>query len=327
MKKIDAVITWVDGQDPAHINRRSSFVTNQNKTEATNVSRFNQVDEVSLVVKSIFKFAPFVRNIYILTDQQTPKIAEESKNWDESYNSRLKIIDHKEVFKNHLEVLPTFNASTIETMIQYISGLSDQFIYFNDDMFLIKPTKKEDWFVGGKPLIRGKWLSQPNRVWYKKLKAIMLPHKSKVWSFKKAQALSAEIEGYDKKYFRTFHTPRPLNKPALINYFQTFPKLLKKQIQSRFRTTDQFLSYTLIWHYSIKNNIAITTGNTQLEEVNFRKKSNPKKVLKRVKKAIESKNILFLNLQNLDLLEATSLTQVINTLEALVDINLSKKQG
>ena len=113
MERIDAVITWVDGQDPDHISKRNSYITNKNKTESTNTSRFNQVNEINLVIKSIFKFAPFVKNIYVLTDQQTPNIIKEAENWDDSYRKRLKVIDHKEVFRDHLEVLPTFNAATI----------------------------------------------------------------------------------------------------------------------------------------------------------------------------------------------------------------------
>ena len=322
---IDAVITWVDGNDPDHIRKRNLYKKNTNKIESNNNTRFNQVNEISIVVKSIFKFAPFVRNIYILTDQQTPDIINETLQWDESYRSRLKLVDHKEVFRDHLEVLPSFNSSSIETMIQYINGLSDNFIYFNDDMFLIKATKIEDWFEDGKPLVRGKWLSQPHRVWYKQIKKLLFPSKSKMWSFKKAQALSAAIEGYDKKYFRTFHTPRALNKIVLINYFNQFPELLKKQIKSRFRSTDQFLSYTLIWHYSIKNKLAKTTNKIQLEEVNFKPKSSPNKVLRRVKKAVKSLDVLFLNLQSLDLLEKNSLEKVIQILENIVHIDLTKK--
>lgn len=327
MERIDAVITWVDGQDPDHISKRNSYITNKNKTESTNTSRFNQVNEINLVIKSIFKFAPFVKNIYVLTDQQTPNIIKEAENWDDSYRKRLKVIDHKEVFRDHLEVLPTLNATTIESMLQYIKGLSDHFIYFNDDTFLIKPTKIEDFFINKKPLVRGRWASQPDRVWYKQVKRIFFPSSKKKWGYKKAQALSAKLEGYDKKYFRTFHTPRALNKSVLINYYANLPGLLNEQIKYRFRTPKQFLSYSLINHYSIKNNITETTSRIQLEEVNYTKKSKPNKVLRRVKKAIVSENILFLNLQNLDLLEVNTLEKVIGVLETLININLLKKQS
>jgi hypothetical protein len=50
-------------------------------------------------------------------------------------------------------------------------------------------------------------------------------------------------------------------------------------------------------------------------------------VLRRVKKAIVSENILFLNLQNLDLLEVNTLEKVIGVLETLININLLKKQS
>ena len=54
------------------------------------------------------------------------------------------MVDHKVIFRDFTEFLPTFNSTTIETMPHYIPNLSEHFIYFNDDMFLIKPTKISD---------------------------------------------------------------------------------------------------------------------------------------------------------------------------------------
>ena len=49
------------------------------------------------------------------------------------------------------EYLPTFNSHTIEMNLHRIKGLSEQFVYFNDDMFINKPMKPRDFFVHGKP--------------------------------------------------------------------------------------------------------------------------------------------------------------------------------
>ena len=102
--EIDAVITWVDGDDEEFSKKRKSYTSNNNINESTNSTRFNQVDELSIAVKSIFKFAPFVRKIYILTDNQTPQIIKQSEQWKKSFQDRIKLVDHKEVFSNYLDV-------------------------------------------------------------------------------------------------------------------------------------------------------------------------------------------------------------------------------
>ncbi len=322
--EIDAVITWVDGNEEKLSKKRKSYISDNNKDESTNKTRFNQVDELSIVVKSIFKFAPFVKKIYILTDNQIPKIIIESKYWNHRFRDRIELIDHTEVFINHLDVLPTFNSSTIETMIQYINGLSEHFIYFNDDMFLIKPTKIEDWFLNGKPIIRGNWLTQPNQIWYKKIRNFLFPSKLKKFSFTRSQAISANIVGFKKYYFRTYHLPRALNKNILKNYFKKNPKLLKNQIKHRFRNPDQFISYSLIWHHSINNSMAIISNQLRLKEINIRSSTSTRIILKKIQNAIDSEDILFLNLQSLDLLDTSSIELVKEILQKITNINLTK---
>lgn len=324
--QIDAVILWVDGEDPVFINKRNTYIKSDNRRESTNSTRFNQVNELSYVVRSIFKFAPFVRKIFIVTDAQTPPIIKESENWDNSYRNKIKLVDHRDIFKEHLDVLPSFNACSIETMLQYIDELSEHFIYFNDDMFLIKPTVVEDWFIEGKPVVRGKWITHPNVIWYKQFKNLLFPSKLKRFGFKKSQAISASIEGFNSKYFRTYHSPRPLLKSMLIDYFNDKPDLLFNQIKHRFRTADQFLPYALIWHYGIKIKQVITTEKLQTVEVNYSLKDKPIKVLKRLKRANQNKEVLFLNLQSLDLVSKDVLQEVLVILNKITEIDLVKNE-
>ena len=59
----------------------------------------------------------------------------------------VSIVDHKDLFEEYSEYLPTFNSLSIETMLYRIPGLAEQFIYFNDDFFLANNTKLEDFFI------------------------------------------------------------------------------------------------------------------------------------------------------------------------------------
>ena len=139
---VDAVITWVDGSDKDLIKKKAKYLNSEKESKIQNVkTRYNQVGEIEFVIKSIIKFAPFINNIFIVTDAQSPKIIDDSNSWRKEYREKLKVVDHKEIFRDFIEFLPTFNSTTIETMLHYIPDLSEHFIYFNDDMFLIKPTK------------------------------------------------------------------------------------------------------------------------------------------------------------------------------------------
>ena len=74
---VDAVITWVDGLDPEYAQKLNFHLSHQNieKDDAgVHPTRFNQCGEISFCVNSIFKYAPWIRNIYIVTDNQVPPL-------------------------------------------------------------------------------------------------------------------------------------------------------------------------------------------------------------------------------------------------------------
>ncbi|MHB1107018.1 MAG: Stealth CR1 domain-containing protein, partial [Lutibacter sp.] len=104
--EIDAVIAWVDGNDEAHLNKMTNYVEDKSKLGNQQFrTRFDQVNEIEFSVKSILKYAPFVRNIFIVSDGQTPLFL---KNHIEKY-AKVKIVDHKEIFKGFESYAPTFN--------------------------------------------------------------------------------------------------------------------------------------------------------------------------------------------------------------------------
>ena len=70
---IDAVILWVDGSDENHIRKSSQYVENKSLLDKKGfLTRYLQVDEIEYCVKLIQRFAPYVRNIFIITDNQIP---------------------------------------------------------------------------------------------------------------------------------------------------------------------------------------------------------------------------------------------------------------
>lgn len=144
---IDLVYTWVDGNDPEWISKHAAFTgVEEERRDSDCKGRYIDNDELKYSLRSIAMYAPWIRRIFIVTDNQIPK-------WLNVTNDKIKIIDHKEIIPP--EGLPCFNSTVIEHCMYKIPGLSDHFIYSNDDMFLNRPTTPATFFTeDGLPIIR-----------------------------------------------------------------------------------------------------------------------------------------------------------------------------
>lgn len=138
MKKIDFVILWVDGSDPDWISCREATLPNTNFKNA----QFRDWDILKYWFRGVEEFAPWVNNIYFVTWGHIPYFL----NVD---HPKVKIIKHTDYIPS--QYLPTFNSHTIELNLHRISGLSENFVYFNDDQFLVNHVHEEDFFCNGKP--------------------------------------------------------------------------------------------------------------------------------------------------------------------------------
>jgi hypothetical protein len=255
INNIDAVILWVNGNDDKHKIKISNYVDNKSEISLTKFrTRFDQVNEIKFTIDSILKFAPYIENIHIITDEQTPEFLEKIDNND--YYKKVSIVDHKVVFKDFEQFLPTFNCRPIETCMHRIPGLAEHFIYFNDDFFLIKHTKPTDFFRNGLPVLRGKWLKFDKDIFYKKFKKIRVGHK-------KAQQKAAQLVGL-KKYYNFKHTPHPLRKSTFKTYFNNNPNIFIENIKYRFRNKNQFTPQGLANHIEIKNKSCVLISDLEL---------------------------------------------------------------
>lgn len=142
MNKIDFVIMWVDGEDPNWLKEKKKY-SPQKIDDSNAKNRFRDWDILKYWFRGVEKYAPWVNNIYFVTWGHLPK-------WLNTEHSKLKIINHQDFIPK--EYLPTFSSHTIELNLHRIEGLSERFVYFNDDLFIINPTKRDDYFKQDKPL-------------------------------------------------------------------------------------------------------------------------------------------------------------------------------
>lgn len=128
---IDLVYTWVDGSDPAWLERLDTARREAGHTDwhraAANRGRYQDREELRYSLRSVWMYANFFRRIHIVTDRQMPA-------WLHT-DDRVRVVDHREIFGESGR-LPTFNSHAIESRLHHIDDLAEHFVYANDDMFL-----------------------------------------------------------------------------------------------------------------------------------------------------------------------------------------------
>lgn len=142
---IDFVVTWVDSSDINWQKKKSAYLAkNKILTEApiedvdyNGEDRYREVGLFKYWFRSIEINAPWVRKIFVVTDNQKPKFLD-------TKSSKIVLVDHKELIEPSF--LPTFDSNTIDLNIHKIDGLAEHFVYFNDDIYINRPLKKSDFF-------------------------------------------------------------------------------------------------------------------------------------------------------------------------------------
>lgn len=145
---IDLVYLWADGNDEAWMTKKNIFLGKDatSNTESTSKARTANHDELLYSLRSIEKNANWIRKIFIVTDEQTPQ-------WLNRNNEKIQIVDIREIIP--AEALPCYNSVIIEHFLYKIPGLSEHFLYSNDDMFILKPVEPSFFFnQDGLPIVR-----------------------------------------------------------------------------------------------------------------------------------------------------------------------------
>ena len=146
---IDFVLTWVDGADPAWQTEKDRALEEPAAKAAiacglidAHGARYRDWDNLQYWFRGVEKYAPWVNRIYFVTWGHVP-------SWLNTEHPKLHIVRHEDYIPG--EYLPTFSANPIELNLHRIEGLAEQFVFFNDDLFLTAPVQPEDFFQNGLP--------------------------------------------------------------------------------------------------------------------------------------------------------------------------------
>lgn len=320
--QIDAVITWVDGNDVEWQKKINNYLeVKKDFTNKKNLVRYNSIGEIDITIKSILKFAPFIQNIYLVTDNQKPKSFENLKILAKNQSKNLELIDHKIIFKGYEHLLPCFNSCSIGCMLFRIPNLSEHFVIFNDDTFLMRLTTPEDYFENKLPVLRGKWEefyeNRKVRKFYQILKQKIKISKNKSGGFKTFQQTSAKLAG-TKNYLRRFHTPVSVRKSTLEMFFSE-NNILSKNVKYRFRNNTQFIISSLSEHLEIKKGTFKYMKKNQLTY--FRSYKNL--LITKLKLHLFSlnSNKLFMTFQSLEMADKKSLIYILKWIDNRISPN------
>lgn len=242
---IDFVITWVDMDDPKwkkSLAEVSGEINNSHNSFSE--ARFRDYGFLKYWFRGVEKFAPWVRKIHFVTCGQKP-------DWLDENNPKLNLVSHEDFIPK--EFLPTFNSSSIEMHIYKIPGLSEHFVYFNDDFFLTNTASPERFFQNGLPCDIAAFQYHPGiSQWEKRIKNnIRLINKhfdkkevtkrfhdkwyNKVYG-KKAQ-LNYLLKWYPKFItLRTPHNAQPYLRSTFVDIWSVAGKELMETSTHRFRS-------------------------------------------------------------------------------------------
>lgn len=238
---IDFVLLWVDGNDPEW---QRLFLKYKGESGDRRPLRFRDMGVLRHWFRGVEKFAPWVNKIYFVTCGQRPE-------WLNTAHPKLVCVRHDEYIPK--EYLPTFSANTIELNLHRIPGLSEQFVFFNDDMFLIKETRRGDFFMRGLPCdqaimeysipIQYPLFLMPianasllNRHFHKK--EIMLRYFGKFFSPKYGRKVLKNVKhftGTTIPGFHSTHLPNSFLKSTFEEVWAAEPELLDEVCGHRFR--------------------------------------------------------------------------------------------
>lgn len=241
---IDIVYLWVNGNDPVWRAKKDAFLgkeKNQLDEQAINEARFTNNDELKYSLRSIEKNAPWIRNIYIVTDNQVPE-------WLDTTNPRIKIINHTEIIPR--EALPTFSSTSIEWCIDKIPGLSEHFLLANDDTFIGIETTPDFFFTfDGRPFVRLKNYPKNKNNPDQYLKMVS-----------RSQNLIYNLFGKFIKYI-PHHNIDAYRKSDFKKCKELFSEQISQTINRHFRCDDDL-------HRSVVQYYTIATGNGVLRRMN-----------------------------------------------------------
>ncbi|WP_198928473.1 stealth family protein [Tersicoccus sp. Bi-70] len=232
---IDIVFSWVNGSDAELLARRASYLPGAVLGEGDDAeARYRQIDELRYALRSVHMFAPWIRRIFLCTDSALPE-------WLDAENPAITVVRAEDHFADP-SVLPVFNSQAIEAQLQNIEGLSEYFLYSNDDMFFGRPISPDLFFSPGGIT---KFIEASTRI------GLGDNHLDRS-GFENAARVNRRLlyEKFGRITTRHLeHTAAPMRKSVLREMEHEFSTDFAETAASRFRAKDNISVTNSLYHY------------------------------------------------------------------------------
>lgn len=234
-KPIDIVYTWVNDKDTNWKEEKNNYLKDTSgDNTAVSDSRFTNRDELKYSLRSVEMFTNFVNHIYIVTADQVPE-------WLDLKHPKITIVSHKDIMDK--AYLPTFNSHAIEANLHKIKGLSEQYIYMNDDVFFGKQVIPEMFFTSsGKSKM---FLSEHTYIPLQYKDKPLLPIDNSAIKIKKLLEEKYHVN-INKKFH---HAPFPVVKSVMKKMSDEYQQVFTQTSQARFRGEKDLSTCSFMYHY------------------------------------------------------------------------------
>lgn len=250
---IDLVFSWVDGSSSEFQRQRAAQMAGYVVGEGDETAaRYRHVDELRYALRSVHMYAPWVRRIFIATDSPRPAWLAD--------DPRVTLVRSEEFFADPA-VLPTHNSHAVEAQLHRIDGLSEHFLYSNDDMFFARPVGPELFFTAGGV---SKFVECPVRIGI----GDPLPHRS---GHDNALRINRALlrERFGRSITRDLeHCATPLRRSVMAELEAEFPADSARTAASRFRSaTDISVTNSLYHYYALMTGRAIASTDVRVSYI------------------------------------------------------------
>jgi hypothetical protein len=257
---IDFVVLWVDGNDRAWQKEKAQY--SPKKTDDSNsANRFRDWGLMPYWFRAIEKFTPWVRKIHFVTWGHLPEFLDTT-------NPKLNIVKHTDFMPEG--ALPTFSSHALEVNLHRIPDLAENFVYFNDDMFILRPMTEEAFFKDGLPCTYGREVPMPfigeigiwqhasannmgiiNKHFDKRTQFNLYKNKfiSKAYRWQDNLRAYASWKLFPNYFygFENLHAPGAYCKKTFIEVWEKEPEALEATTYNKFRQASDLNQWIMLW--------------------------------------------------------------------------------
>ena len=257
---IDFVVPWVDGNDPAWLEEKRKYEPDKELIFGGK-NRYRDWDLMRYWFRGVETFAPWVRNVFFVSWGHVPAFLNTNA-------PKLNIVKHTDFIPP--SYLPTFNSRSIELNIHRIPGLSDHFVYFNDDIFFLKPALPEHFFRNGLPCSCGIERAHPilsyptvNAHDHANCMGIINMHFNKQqqisrfrgkyisrqynWKQNVRTYMLEKLYSYGFVGFQNHHGPAAFLKESFMEIWEAEERALDASCMEKFRSSKQVSQFLVQW--------------------------------------------------------------------------------